>query len=112
MSEWTSESSSVKEPVPSPFAESSPGRAHGRAVRRVGSLRVPLTLHVRPRATLYRLPDGRTVWCLRLWEEDGPIPRCVSTPTFRAFARTQRLPELTAAIDRLARRAAEVDVDP
>lgn len=101
MTEWTSESSSAEEPVPLPYAELRPIPPLPRGTRLVGSVRVPLTLHAQPKATVYRFPDGRTLWCLRLWESDRPVRRCVSTATLRRFARIQCVPELTAAIDRL-----------
>jgi hypothetical protein len=58
-----------------------------------------------PRATLYRFPDGRLLWCLRLWEVDHVERRCASTEELRQFARVNRLPAVRAAIDLLAEQA-------
>ena len=74
------------------------------SVRRVGRLRVPLALPYRPWATLYRMPDGRTWWILRLWELDGPVRRCVPTSTLLAYARRNRLRGLEREIEELLAR--------
>ncbi len=73
--------------------------------RPIGRLRVPLAGPYRPWARLYRLPDGRLLWCLRLWEECRPVPHVVSTGTLLAFARLNRLPDLARRIRALVRRA-------
>ncbi|HTT26538.1 MAG TPA: hypothetical protein VMH90_06225 [Thermoplasmata archaeon] len=95
------------EPVPRPHDErSSPDPVRPRPLARI---RVPLTLTVQPWATLYRLPDGRRWWCLRL-REDGEIrTRCVSTARLRAYARASRLPALEAAIDAALSRTGGLD---
>jgi hypothetical protein len=73
--------------------------------RAIGRLRVPLDLHHQPWATLYRFPDGRLEWCLRLWQIDQPIRAVVSTRTLRQYARENGLRELASAIDALVERA-------
>lgn len=70
----------------------------------VGRLRIPLGGPYRPWATLYRFPDGRLLWHLRLWEGTRAVPRLVSTNVLRQFARINGLPALGRAIDELARR--------
>jgi hypothetical protein len=70
-------------------------------VRRVGRLRLPLAGPYRPWATLYRYPDGRTYWVVRLWEVDRPVRRVYTTATVRAWASGQGLCALLAAIDAL-----------
>ena len=75
------------------------------AGRRIGAIRLPIAGPYRPRARLYRLPDGRLTWSVRLWEVDRPVVRWVGTDVLRAFARANRLPALLAEIDTLVRRA-------
>jgi hypothetical protein len=71
-------------------------------VRRLGRLRIPLSLTHRPWATAYRLPSGQTIWCLRL-RQDGHIGRSVvPTRVLRGYARRSGLSALEAEIDRLA----------
>jgi len=89
------------EPVPE---EPLPLRA-ARRVRRIGEVRLPLAGPYRPRARLYRYPDGRLVWLVRLWEVDRAVPRLVSTEVLREFARRNRLPGVRAEIDALVERA-------
>jgi hypothetical protein len=74
-------------------------------VRRIARVRVPITLTVRPWATLYRLPDGRRLWCLRLWEGEAPRRRCVSTERLRAYARASGLPGLERELEEAERAA-------
>ena len=89
------------EPVPSlPLPE----RADPR-VRKVGELRLPIAGPYRPRARLYRYPDGRLLWLIRLWEVDHVVPHLVSTAVLREFARTNGLALLHAEIDALEHRA-------
>lgn len=71
------------------------------AVRRVGRLRLPLAGPYRPWATLYRHPDGRAFWVVRLWEVDHAVRRVYSTATLRAWARGQGLTALLAEVDAL-----------
>jgi hypothetical protein len=71
----------------------------------IGRLRVPLGLHHQPWATLYRFPDGRLEWCLRLWQVDRPVRTIVSTRTLRRYVRENGLRELGAAIDALVDQA-------
>ena len=96
----------VPTPEPVPFAtaelalrsETFPNdRAPGRLVR-IGRLRVPLAGAYCPWATLYRLPDGRELWCLRLPEDGRPVRRVVSTATLVSYARRSRLRCLEAEI--------------
>lgn len=94
------------EPVPFAFAEH-PVPPEG--VRRVGRIRLPLTLHHAPWATLYRLPDGRLLWVVRLWSVDRPVRRAVSTDTLRTYCRVQRLAAVREAVEALVRRAREAD---
>jgi hypothetical protein len=84
------------EPVRAPLAElaPSPGR-----VRRLGRLRLPLSLRQRPWATAYRLPDGRTIWCVRLCRNGEVVRSVVSTATLRAYARRSGLVGLADAVD-------------
>jgi len=79
--------------------------SHDRRVRRIGRTRLPLTLTHRPWATLYRFPDGRLLWSVRLWEVDGPVRRLFPTGMLLAYARLNRLGFLEAELDRLTRAA-------
>jgi hypothetical protein len=74
-------------------------------VRVLGTIRVPVTLTACPRATLYQYPDGRLLFCLRLWDVDGATRRCVSPGTLRAYARESGLATLEREIDDLVRLA-------
>jgi len=47
------------------------------------------------------LPDGRIVWCVRLWEVDRAVRRCVSSATIRRFCQINRLPEVEGEVDRV-----------
>ena len=89
------------EPVPEP---SLAGPSAGR-VRKVGELRLPIAGPYRPRARLYRYPDGRLLWLVRLWEVDRVVPHLVSSATLREFARLNRLPRVRAEVDALVDRA-------
>ena len=95
---------STWEPVPFATAEhagpqgpSSPSPGTYRVLR-VGRLRVPIAGAHRPWATLYRMPDGRELWCLRLWEEGHPVRRVLATSTLLEYARRSRLRSLEAEI--------------
>jgi hypothetical protein len=74
-----------------------PTPAPGRVLR-LGRVRVPIAGPYRPWATAYRMPDGRVVWCVRVWEVDHPQKRIVPTETLRTFCRINRLPRLLAEI--------------
>jgi len=74
-------------------------------VRAVGELRLPIAGPYRPRARLYRYPDGRLLWLVRLWEYDHAVSHLVSTAVLREFARVNRLPRVRADIDDLVDRA-------
>jgi hypothetical protein len=89
------------EPVRAASDEHATAPFEGR-VRRVARVRVPLSLTCRPWANAYRLPNGTTVWCLRLWQ-DGHLERVVvSTASLRAYAVRSGLRTLAAAIERAA----------
>jgi hypothetical protein len=70
-------------------------------VRWVGELRLPIAGPYRPRARLYRYPDGRLLWLVRLWEFDRAVPHLVSSAVLREFARANGLARLRAEIDAL-----------
>lgn len=70
-------------------------------VRRVGRLRLPLAGPYRPWATLYRYPDGRTYWVVRLWEVDRAVRRVYTTAALRTWVVRQRLPGLLRELDAL-----------
>lgn len=74
-------------------------------VRKVGELRIPIAGPYRPRARLYRYPDGRLLWLVRLWENDRAVPHLVSGAVLREFARINRLARLRAEVDELEGRA-------
>jgi hypothetical protein len=76
-------------------------------VVRIGAVRLSLAGPYCPRARLFRLPDGRLVWHVRLWEYDRVVPHIVGTETVRTFARVNGLPRLLDEIDRLVRTAVE-----
>ena len=96
-----------KEPVRVEFDECVSPRAHG--VQRIGRLRLPIAGAIRPWATLYRLPDARLCWVVRLWEVHRPVRRCVSTETLRSYAARSRMPSVVRAIDALVERARDGD---
>jgi hypothetical protein len=81
------------EPVPR-FPEYPVACTLPERVRRIGRVRVPVTLGLAPWATLYELPDRRRLWCIRLWEGDAPVRRCLSSATLLAYARASGLVEL------------------
>jgi hypothetical protein len=93
------------EPVRAAFADLAESTAlpAGR-VRRVGQIRVPLTLTCRPIANLFVLPDGRRLWTVRLWNLDRPVTRVVRTEVLRDYARRNRLRAMEREIDELLRR--------
>lgn len=70
----------------------------------VGRLRVPIAGPYRPWARLYRLPNRRLVWVVRLWERDRPVRRVVGTSVLLEFARLIGFPALSSRVRRLARR--------
>jgi len=73
--------------------------------RRIGRLRLPIALTAHPWATLYEMPDGTRLWCVRLWDEDRAVRRCFATGYLVAFARLNHLEALRVEIEELARRA-------
>lgn len=73
-------------------------------VRYVGRVRVPIAGPYRPWARLYRLPDQRRVWVVRLWDRHHAVRRLVSTAVLLEFARLNQLPGLAVRIRWLDRR--------
>lgn len=73
-------------------------------VEYVGRVRVPVAGPYRPWARLYRLPDFRLVWTVRLWDRNRAVRRVTSTAALLQFARVNRLPALTVRILALDRR--------
>jgi len=89
------------EPVPSlPLPEGAAPH-----VRKVGELRLPIAGPYHPRARLYRYPDGRLLWLVRLWECDRAVPHLVSTAVLHEFARVNGLASFRAEVDALVERA-------
>jgi hypothetical protein len=68
-------------------------------------VRLPIAGPYRPVARLFRFPDGRLLWHVRLWEYDRAVPHVVPTAVLRAYARANRLPALEREIDLLLRAA-------
>ncbi|MCI4357559.1 MAG: hypothetical protein L3J95_04225 [Thermoplasmata archaeon] len=83
-------------PRPNPVDPTAPGR-----VERLGRLRLPIAGPYRPWATAYRLPDGRVVWCVRLWSVDRPLLHCLPTSTLRSFCRLNGLAALAVEVERV-----------
>jgi hypothetical protein len=81
-------------------------------VRRLGRVRVPITLGRAPWATLYELPDHRLTWCVRLWELDRPVSRCVPTARLLAYARRSGLTALEREVRALLSRRGAPDGGP
>jgi hypothetical protein len=75
-----------------------------RRPRTIGRLRLPIAGPYAPWATLYELPDGRRMWCVRLWEIDRPVRRCLPTGLLVAFARLNGLHGLRREIEAMAAR--------
>jgi hypothetical protein len=96
----------VSEPFPRPPEHPVSLPAPAR-LRRLGRVRVPLTLGHAPWATLYELPDHRLLFCLRLWEGDRPVHRCVGPPTLLAYARRSGLAQFESEIRELLARREE-----
>ena len=98
----TERSTPETQPVPEPIVlDLCPPR---NGVVRRARIRVPLTLTVRPWATLYRLPDGREIWCLRLRDDGEVRTRCVPTERLRSYARRSGLRTLEADLRRATKR--------
>jgi len=91
------------EPFPLAVAERTIAPRRTRRVRALGRVRLPLGGPYRPWATLYLFPDGRRLWCVRLWELDRPVRRCLSTGYLVAFARLNGLVALREEIERVDR---------
>lgn len=70
----------------------------------VGRLRVPIAGPYRPWARLYRLPDRRLVWVVRLWDRDRAVRRVLSTRVLLEFARLNGYHALSSRVRRLDRR--------
>jgi hypothetical protein len=77
-------------------------------VEYVGRVRVPIAGPYRPWARLYRLPDRRRVWVVRLWDRDRAVRRVASTIVLLEFARLNRLPALATRVRSLDRRGRSV----
>jgi hypothetical protein len=88
--------------APTPSVELVPRRLT-RKVRRLGTVRLPIAGPHRPVARLFRFPDGRLLWHVRLWEYDHAVPHVVGTAVLIAFARVNGLAALEQEIDRLLR---------
>jgi hypothetical protein len=73
-------------------------------VEYVGRVRLPIAGPYRPWARLYRLPDRRLVWIVRLWDQHRAVRRVTSTPALLEFARRNRLPAVAARVRSLDRR--------
>jgi hypothetical protein len=73
-------------------------------VEYVGRVRVPIAGPYRPWARLYRLPDQRLVWVVRLWEQYRAVRRLTSTAALLDYAQRSRLPCVAARIRALHRR--------
>ena len=78
----------------------------------VGEIRLPLGGPYLPRARLFRLPDGRLLWKVRLWDVDRVVVHVVPTGTLRTFAQINGLPALEAEIVALVEHAVEATRDP
>lgn len=70
----------------------------------VGRVRLPIAGPYRPWARLYRLPDHRHVWVVRLWDQDRPVRRITSTAVLLEFARRNQLPGIGRRVRALDRR--------
>lgn len=92
------------EPSLEPFPLAVAEHATRTRPRRLGSVRLPLAGPYRPLATLFELPDGRRLWCVRLWEIDRPVRRCLTTRYLLAFARLNGFDGLATEIERVAGR--------
>jgi hypothetical protein len=64
----------------------------------IGRVRVPIAGPYRPWARLYRLPDLRLVWVVRLWDRTRAVRRLVSTADLLRFARSNGLPALAVRV--------------
>ncbi|MGA7923942.1 MAG: hypothetical protein WCA77_08210 [Thermoplasmata archaeon] len=71
----------------------------------MGRARLPLTLHHQPWVTLYRFPDGRLLWTIRLWDGDRPVVRCLGSATLLRFARGSQLWDFASEVETLLRNA-------
>lgn len=101
----SSEPKGSTEPLPTRSAELLLPRT--RRVRPLGRVRVPLAGAYRPWARLYRFPDGRLYWTVRLWESTRAVTHVVSSERLLRYARASGLRTLEAEIVRLLRRAVE-----
>jgi hypothetical protein len=101
MQQETTERLRTRQQIPVEPLAPRPPIARSRKPQRVGSVRIPIAGPYHPRATLYRFPDGRLLWTLRLWEEDRVVPRVFASSVLLAFARLNRLPRLEAELNAL-----------
>jgi len=91
------------QPIPDQCVPDDPRQA--ARIEYVGRLRVPLAGPYRPWARLYRLPDGRTLWVLRLWDRTTAVRRVTTTEVLLRFAKLNGLTGLGARVRALERRA-------
>lgn len=78
-----------------------PAPARTRRAPSLGRVRIPLALAYRPWATAYRLPDGRTIWCLRVWAIDRAVTVCASTSTLATYCWRSRLDAVAREVERI-----------
>lgn len=82
-----------------PFAERTSRRLASRRVVRLGRVRVPLAGPYAPWATIFRMPDGRLLATIRLWEVDRAVRRCLPAERLLAYARRSGLLVLAATLE-------------
>ncbi|MFZ0891058.1 MAG: hypothetical protein WB778_08865 [Thermoplasmata archaeon] len=101
MQQESTERLRTRQPIPAePFAPP-PRIPRARRPRRVGSVRIPLAGPYHPRATLFRFPDGRLLWTLRLWEEDRVVRRVFASSVLLRFAHLNGLASLESDLEAL-----------
>ena len=110
MSSLSTERTRSPEPIRTRSSEN-PSTPRRRRPVLVGRIRLPLAGPYRPWARLFRLPDGRLVWTVRLWHVDRADRRVVDTATLRRFAAVNGLPALARSIDALVASAREAADD-
>jgi hypothetical protein len=84
-------------PIPEPL-ETHPQVAY------IGRVRIPIAGPYRPWARLYRLPDLRLVWIVRLWDRTRAVRRVTSTSALLEFAQVNGLWELATRVRSLDHR--------
>lgn len=101
-----------REPVLAEYLSSREDPSLPLDVVAVGRMRLPLTLNHRPWITLYRFPDGRLLWTVRLWDGDRPVHRCIGAATLLRFARVNQLWDFENQVEALLLRAVEGHAAP